>query len=713
MMSPNLKKLADTLGILTSYTDGSTPPTEHQIDENTIRLLAEKLGYKAGNEEEITHSIEAHNKKRWQKTLDSIYVVEQKDVWFDIILPENYDTSDFELNLRYQGTDSYFAPVFNVFDEGSRNTIGRTTYKKIVVTISGSLDVGYYDLELITGCKKYKSRLAVAPAQCYTNEELNKKRLWGFAVQLYSLKSERNWGVGDFTDLHNLIDICKRSGADIIGLNPLNVLSHDFPEDASPYGSISRLFLNPIYIDVENIPLFEASDTKDINPQDLRAGDLIQYTAVYNAKIKVLEKIYQRLLKDKKSDYYVAYENYCQSKGVDLEKLALFQALSEERAHSVWGGWKAWEEEYRNSGSRAVAEYAKKHKERLGFFKYMQFEAERQFDNVKKHIDEQGLKVGLYRDLAVGVCQNSAELWGDYDVFIKDAGAGAPPDELFSNGQNWGLGAFHPEELKERGYEPFIKVLRANMKNAGALRIDHAMGLMRLFIILNQEETGSYIYYNFNDMLNILAIESYLNRCVVVGESIGIVPEGFIEKLERKNISSLSVMWCERMLGCNDFKSPSSYPIKAFASVGTHDMPPLRMWWFGHEIATKTALGIYSEEQQEWCYKERELERQKLLFVLDSNAVWPQDKLRLGNYIYGEAYPEGIEEAVNAYVARSPSQIFLAQFEDILHVEKMQNVPGLDRDKHPNWRRRLPVSLEKMESDIAYIRNIAAIRRER
>ncbi len=712
-MSPSLQKLADTLGILTSYSDGGTPPVEHQIDENTIRLLAEKLGYKAGNEDEIQHSIDIHNKKRWQKTLDSIYVVEQKDVWFDIILPENYDTSDFVVNLRYQGTDSSFAPTFNVFDEGSRNTIGRTCYKKIVITISGWLEVGYYDLELITGGKKYKSRLAVAPAQCYANEELGKRRLWGFAVQLYSLKSERNWGVGDFTDLYNLVDICKRSGADIIGLNPLNILSHDFPEDASPYGSISRLFLNPIYIDVEKIPLFENSDTDGINPESLRCGELIQYTAVYNAKIKVLEKNYQRMLKDKKSDYYMAYDNYCQIKGIDLEKLALFQALSEERAHSVWGGWKAWEEEYRNSSSRAVSEYAKKHKERIGFFKYLQFEAERQFDNVKKHIDEQGLKVGLYRDLAVGVCQNSAELWGDYDVFIKDAGAGAPPDELFSNGQNWGLGAFHPEELKERGYEPFIKVLRANMKNAGALRIDHAMGLMRLFVILNQEESGSYIYYNFNDMLNILAIESYLNRCVIVGESIGIVPEGFIEKLESKNISSLSVLWCERVLGCNDFKSPSSYPVKSFSSVGTHDMPPLRMWWFGHEIATKTALGIYSEEQQDWCYKERELERQKLLFVLDSNAVWPQDKLRQGNYIYGEAYPEGIEEAVNAYVARTPSQVFLAQFEDILHVEKMQNVPGIDRDKHPNWRRRLPVSLEKMESDIAYIRNISAIQRER
>ena len=712
-MNTNLKKLADTIGILTSYSDGGTPPIEHEIDENTIRLLAEKLGYKAGGEDEIQHSIDTYCKKRWQKTLDSIYVVEQKDIWFDIILPENYDTSDFAINLRYQGTDATFSPAFNVFDEGSRNTIGRTCYKKIVVTISGYLEVGYYDIELVTGGKKYKSRLAIAPAQCYTNEELSKKRLWGFAVQLYSLKSERNWGVGDFTDLYNLIDICKRSNADIIGLNPLNVLSHDFPEDASPYGSISRLFLNPIYIDVERIPLYDNSDAKDINPQDLRAGDLIQYTAVYNAKIKVLERIYHKMLQDKTSQYFADYEKYCQDKGADLEKLALFQSLSEERAHSVWGGWKAWEEEYRNSNSRAVAEYAKTHKERIGFFKYLQFEAERQFDEVKKHIDEQGLKVGLYRDLAVGVCQNSAELWGDYDVFIKDAGAGAPPDELFCNGQNWGLGAFHPEELKERGYEPYIKVLRANMKNAGALRIDHAMGLMRLYVILNQEETGSYIMYNFADMLNILAIESYLNRCVVVGESIGIVPEGFIEKLESKNISSLSVLWCERVLGYSDFKNPSQYPIKSFSSVGTHDMPPLRMWWFGHEIATKTALGIYTEEQQEWCYKERELERQKLLFVLDSNAVWPQDKPRSGNYIYGEAYPEGIEEAVNAYVARTPSQIFLAQFEDILHVEKMQNVPGIDRDKHPNWRRRLPVSLEKMESDIAYIRNISAIQRER
>lgn len=712
-MTSSLQKLADTIGILTSYTDACNQ--EHEIEDNVVRLLAEKLGYKAGNEEEIARSIELHYKKRWQKTLESISVVEQKDIWFDVVLPENHDTSDLKLRLRYRGNEESFEPGFCVFDEGGRYTIGHTVYKKVVVKINGRLEVGYYEIELETGGKKYKSVLAVAPEKCYANETLEKERLWGFAVQLYSLNSSRNWGIGDFTDLYGLVDICKRSGADVIGLNPLNVLSHDFPEDASPYGSVSRLFLNPIYIDVEKVPGFTPEDMASCRDKvaDLRDSELIQYTPVYELKITMLEKLYRRMLQDKKSPYYADYEAYCRRKGAELDKLALFQALSEERAHTVWGGWKAWEEEYRNSNSRAVAEYAKKHHERIGFFKYLQFEAERQFDAVKKHIDEQGLKIGLYRDLAVGVCQNSAELWGDYETFIKDAGAGAPPDELFCNGQNWGLGAFHPEVLKERAYEPYIKVLRANMHNAGALRIDHAMGLMRLFVILNQEECGSYVLYNFADMLNILAIESWLNRCTIVGESIGIVPEGFIEKMAEKNIGSLSVLWVERPLGSSDFKSPSEYPAKAFASVGTHDMPPLKMWWFGYEIAEKHKLGIYTEEQMNWCYHERELERRKLLFALDSNAVWPEDKPRRGDYLYGEAYPEGIEEAVHRFVARAPSEVFLSQLEDILHVEKMQNVPGIDRDQHPNWRRKLPVRLENLESDIAYVRNIAAIKKER
>lgn len=298
-MTSSLQKLADTIGILTSYTDACNQ--EHEIEDNVIRLLAEKLGYKAGNEEEIARSIELYHKKRWQKTLESISVVEQKDIWFDVVLPENHDTSDLKLRLRYRGNERSFEPGFGVFDEGGRYTIGHTVYKKVVVKINGRLEVGYYEIELETGGKKYKSVLAVAPEKCYANETLEKERLWGFAVQLYSLNSSRNWGIGDFTDLYNLVDICKRSGADVIGLNPLNVLSHDFPEDASPYGSVSRLFLNPIYIDVEKVPGFTPEDMASCRDKvaGLRDSELIQYTPVYELKITMLEKLYRRMLRIK------------------------------------------------------------------------------------------------------------------------------------------------------------------------------------------------------------------------------------------------------------------------------------------------------------------------------------------------------------------------------------------------------------------------------
>ena len=253
------------------------------------------------------------------------------------------------------------------------------------------------------------------------------------------------------------------------------------------------------------------------------------------------------------------------------------------------------------------------------------------------------------------------------------------------------------------------------MRNSGALRIDHVMGLMRLFIIPEKMECGTYIYYNFQDMLNIVALESYLNKCMVVGESIGNVPDGFLSALEQKNIYSLSVLWAERYdAGWGDFITPSAYPQRAFVSVGTHDMAPLRMWWFGYDIEQSYQLGLITDENsRNQAYKKRENDRWKLLSALDAAGVWPEDNLRRGNYIYGESYPEGIEEAVNRFMAKSSCPIFLAQLEDILHIEKMQNLPGTDRDKHPNWRHKLPVNLEKLQTDIAYIRNLKAIHQER
>lgn len=716
-MDDNLRDLAAKLGIATSFCDAGLVRCEYDVDESTVRFFASKLGYSAYNDDEVKKSLQSIEQKRWQRALESIYVVEQKDIGFDIILPESKQNADFGLQLQYEGCHEKFEVSFEVINNGNCRLVGHSNYTCLKINITSVLEVGYYDVFFRVDDKEYKSVLAVAPERCYENQALQDKKLWGYAIQLYSVKSERNWGIGDFTDLANLVRICKDCGADVIGLNPLNVLFHNFPENASPYSSISRLFLNPVYIDIEAVPEFKPEDKSGLEQTlfELRNAELIQYSKVVPLKMSILENLYIRFLQNKKSSRYQAFEKFCQDKGRDLDNLALFQTLYEEKSPTYWGGWKSWEEEYRNLQSLALQAYAVGHAERIGFFKFLQFEADCQFKAANQLVADLGLKLGFYRDLAVGVGQDSAEVWSEQDLFIKEAGAGAPPDSLNPQGQRWCLGAFNPYVLKEKAYAPFIRILRANMENAGALRIDHVMSLMRLYLIPDNREMGTYIFYNLEDMLNIVAIESWLNKCSIVGESIGNVPEGFLDILHRKNIHPLSVLWAERKeSGWGDFNSPSEYPVEAFTSVGTHDMAPLRMWWFGYDISQMSALGIIDNNIiRDEAYHKRELDRWKLLFALDTNNVWPSDNARQDNYLYGEAYPQGIEEAVHRFVARSASKVVLLQLEDFLHVEKMQNLPGTDYDKHPNWRRKLPVPLEHLEQDIAYLRNVAAIHKER
>lgn len=715
-MDNNLQQLADKLGISTQFADAGMIRQEYQVCDDVIRFFAERMGYKAGNNEEVEASLAAFDRRRWQQSLEKIYVVEQNNVNFDLVIPAESENENFELFLTREGSEKAEAVSFNVVNNEEYRLIGKTKYVRLQFIITSPLEIGYYNVDLRVANKRYKTQLAVAPERCYANPALDGK-IWGYAIQLYSVRSERNWGVGDFTDLCNIVRMSARAGAGIIGLNPLNVLAHDYPENASPYQSVSRLFLNPIYIDIEAVPEFLPEDRTEIAGEvnELRQSELIQYEHIYPLKVRMLEKFYERFKTSTDKKRKDEYEAFVKEQGSDLEKLAIFQTLYNEKTTSIWGGWKAWPEEYRNPHSLAVRDYAKEHADKIGFFKFMQFEAFRQFDKAQKLVDELGLKIGFYRDLAVGVGQDSAEVWSEPDLFFKDAGAGAPPDAFFPCGQKWGLGAFRPTALKEDAYRPFIRILRANMKNSGALRIDHVMSLMRLYIIPEKADLGTYIYYNFQDMLNIVALESCLNKCAIVGESIGNVPDGFLSILEQKNIYSLSVLWAERYnAGWGDFISPSEYPARAFVSVGTHDMAPLRMWWFGFDIEQSYQLGLISSEQERnQAYKKRETDRWKLLGALDNSHVWPEDNQRKNNYIYGERYPEGIEEAVNRYMAQTPCAVFLAQLEDILHVEKMQNLPGTDRDLHPNWRRKLPVKLEVLENDIAYVRNLKAIHQER
>ena len=707
-MTDNLKKLAEKLGIKTSFL--MMGREEKQVSDDLVKFFCGELGYAASTDEDAKEALKALEKSEISHVLAPIYVRRQKDLSFEINLLKENENVELELLISIDKKTDKQALAFSKTLKGELEVDGKA-YVQYVINIQTPLEIGYYRFELHAAEKVYKSVLAVAPEKCYEVETSGEQKLWGFTVQLYSLKSRRNWGIGDFTDLKDLARIAAGVGANMIGINPINTPFHDFPENASPYASISRMFLNPIYIDVEKTAGFDEACRKKYQKQieALKKTSLIDYTGVYNLKIGALYELYA---KQKKSSR--VFSAYKKKKGQALHLFALYEAIYHDKCRGMTGGWRAWPEGLKNQNPMDMAIFEAAHADEIEFFKFLQFEAERQFDEAAKYIQTLGMKIGLYRDLPVGVSKDSAELWAGQDVYLKNSSAGAPPDPFFTNGQDWGLGAFNAFELKKRAYEPFLKVLRANMKNAGALRMDHVMGLMRLFMISDEQNEGTYLCYDFEDMLGLVALESVLNKCVIVGESIGNVPEGFVDTLKANNINEMSVLWAERWdNGLGDFKAPEFYPPKAFVSVGTHDMPPLKMWWFGYEIELKYQLKMIDENEKRRLYQEREQDRWRLLKVLDENGVWPEDNLRRGNYLYGEGYPEGITEAVHRFLGKSASHTVILELENILGVAELQNLPGTDRDVYPNWRHRLPLDLEDLAVSEDFIRNVKAVKTER
>jgi len=707
-METKLYELCKKLGIAKSFTVQGIK--NYEVSDELLKFFCKEFGYDVSTEPKIKEAIEKIETEPYKKTIEPIYIARFNDVFFDIYLKEKDVGENIEVSVISRSTSEKKIISFEKQKVEERK-IGNTNYHKLHFKIKDVLEIGYYDFQIKVGKYTYNTTLAVAPQKCYTTEDVKAAKLWGFTIQLYSLRSRRNWGIGDFTDLKDFARIVAGFGADVIGLNPINALFHDFPENASPYSSISRLFLNPIYIDVEKTAGWTETLKKKYAKQieEVNKTTLIDYTGVYNLKIKVLYELFEKMKKPSR-----AFETFKKEQGNGLHMFALYQAIYHDKCHSIWGGWQAWPQGLKNQNPMDLAIFEEAHGNEVEFFKFLQFEAHRQFDEVSDYVKSLGLKIGLYRDLPVGVCKDSEELWFDKYVYLKCSGAGAPPDEFFPNGQKWCLGVFNPIELKKQGYEPFLKILRANMKSAGALRIDHVMSLLRLFMMKDEGEEGTYIYYNFEDMLALVALESHLNKCVIVGESIGNVPAGFLEKLQENNIYAMSILWAERWdFGNGDYKAPEYYPENAFVSVGTHDMTPLKMWWYGYDIELKYKLKLMTESEKNNLYKAREADRWRLLKVLDENGVWPHDNLRKNNYLYGEGYPEGLDEAVHKLLGRAKSKVVVLQLEDILGVTELQNLPGTDRDRYPNWRHKLPINLEDLATNITFIRNITAIREGR
>jgi 4-alpha-glucanotransferase len=581
------------------------------------------------------------------------------------------------------------------------------------------LPVGYHRLELLAGGQSATTMLAVAPASAYLPPEFDEgMRAWGLTTQVYGLKSAQSWGIGDFSDLGRLAAAAGPRGAAVLGLNPFHALFAAEPRHVSPYSPSSRAWLDYLYIDVTAVPGFAAADMPgEAVLAGLRGASEVDHAAVAAAKRPVLETLFRRL-REGKSRALAAFRRFQREGGPALAAFAIFEALHE---HFYRGegrfSWRDWPEPVRDPYSAAVAEFAREHDGRVEFFQFLQWEADRQLGLAAKAGRDAGLSVGLYRDAAVGVNPDGAAAWADQELLSPGAAIGAPPDPLSRAGQNWGLAPINPLVLRRRGFAPFLNTLRANMRHAGVLRIDHVMSLQRLYWIPRgmAGSAGAYVSYPFWELVRLVALESHRHRCAVIGEDLGTVPDGFRETLRAANILSYRVVHFERRWDSDvSYIPPAEYPPLAAASAATHDLPSLKGFWLGRDIEWRRRLDLYPDPAAEATEAgERHRDRRLLLEALAHEGLMAWDR-------FGEFLPEGGEpvytdelgDAIHAYLARSQARLMLVQLEDVVGEEEQANLPGTT-DAHPNWRRRMTRTLEEILSGAELARVAALVGRER
>jgi 4-alpha-glucanotransferase len=594
--------------------------------------------------------------------------------------------------------------------EGGRECAGKSNGAEFV--LPAGLPLGYHRLT-VTGAgagagTTAEIDLVVAPDSCHLPDALQPgARSWGLTAQLYGLRSARDWGIGDFSDLACLCRKAGALGAAAVGINPLHALFAAEPRHFSPYSPSSRAWLAHLYLDVTQIPGF-AEDTaaQALAPGDIvaaaRGTELVDYAAVAALKRPVLEALYRRFRtreRGRGSALGSAFRAFRREGGEALTAFTTFEALHEHFTNS--GGpfsWHAWPPAMRDPKSPAVAQFARAHAQRVGFFQFLQWQADRQLAAAAEAGRAGGLGIGLYRDLAVGVNPHGAEAWADQGLVVPEATIGAPPDALSRAGQNWGLAPINPLALRRRGFAPVIAALRANMRHAGVLRIDHVMSLQRLYWVPSgyPATAGAYVNYPFRDLLRLVALESRRHGCAVIGEDLGTVPEGFRETMQRASVLSYRIFMFERR-DDGGFIAPGDYPPLAAASAATHDLATLKGFWLGRDIEWRRRLGLYPDAAAEATEAgERRRDRRQLLEALGGEGLLAPG--RFAEFLPDDAEPAyGAElgEAILAYLARTRARLMLVQLEDVAGEAEQANLPGTT-EAHPNWRRRLSARLDEV-----------------
>lgn len=573
--------------------------------------------------------------------------------------------------------------------------------------IPGDLPTGYHRIVATTDGERHEAAAIVTPRFVGFPQKMHNRRVWGYATQLYSVTSERSWGVGDFADLADLITWSgAEQGADYTLINPLHAAQVVPPLEPSPYLPMSRRFLNPIYIRPEDVPEYVSLDPdarraiETLRIDARRAGEksgAVERNDVWVRKLEALRPLYELGLRPARQ---IAFDEFLRREGEGIRLYGVWSALSVEFGPI----WHRWPEAFRDVASPAVAAFAAEHADEVRFHQWLQWIAQEQVSRAQTAAEEAGMSVGVVNDLAVGVHKASADTWMMPDMFARDMHVGAPPDAYNQAGQDWGQPPWRPDRLAAQAYQPYREMVRAALRRVGGARIDHILGLFRLWWVPQGlgPQHGTYVRYDHEAMVGILALEAQRAQALIVGEDLGTVEPWVREYLAQRGILGTSVLWFEYDAhgGPLDAQHWREY---CMASVTTHDLPPTLGYLSGDHVRLRHQLGLLTEPLDE-----------ELRIAASEHDGWIDLLVARGLLDASQRdQPEEVMLALHRFLRETPSKVLLANLVDAVGERRMQNQPGTV-DEYPNWRVPLgdssgkPIALEQI-FDAALPKRLAAV----
>ncbi|MDB4906579.1 MAG: 4-alpha-glucanotransferase [Gemmatimonadetes bacterium] len=707
-MEGSLHALAEEAGIVSRYLDQTGTEWREASDETRIALL-HAMGIDASTEAAARESLAALHQERANEVVAPVQVLHEADANRRLVRA-NADRDEqggiWTLELTLEDGDTHHA--------SGDLPPGR---QPLELTLPVTPGLGYHRVTVTTetwrGIRRGVQLRIVVPASAVSPVDklwidARPPRAFGVIANLYTVRSAWNWGSGDFEDLARLAAWTGARGGDFLGVNPLHALMN---RDAmiSPYSPVSRIFRNVLYVAVDQVPeLSHAPELKaelrrppfSTEREALRAATMLDYGRVMALKLPVLERLHgvfraRERVAPGGVDRMRAYQRFVASRDPELTRFATWMTIAE--VHGA--DWREWPEGLRSAESPDVEEWRQHREDRVDFHRWLQFELDRQLGDAADAARAAGMRIGLYQDLAVGTAPGGFDSWMYPGLFLDGAQVGAPPDPYSDNGQDWGLPPLDPRALRRDAYRYWVQLLRSAFRHAGALRIDHVLGLFRLFWIPRGRtgRDGAYVRMPMDDLFGILALESHRANAVVVGEDLGTVPEEVPAALARWGVLSSKVLYFERHAD-GEYRRSEDYPALALATVNTHDLATIAGFWSGHDLEVRERVGLTTHvEQLAQARVERERERGAMCRLLGITEEQASDSVLL-------------RARIHEVLAESPAVLVGVSLDDLAGELEPVNVPGVGPEVHPSWQRRMTRSLEEL-FDAGDVARLIRIRR--